>query len=106
MNLVELLKMIEEDWVTLVAVFTLGGIWLQGKQWFGKVNDSLDKALRQHDNQTDLLRHIEAKTELLEERSDSIENIVNEIHEKLHKQEVKLAVLETVSELKKQNRGL
>jgi hypothetical protein len=42
------------------------------------------------------------KTDLLEERFDKVESTVNEIHNKLHDQEVKLAILETVTEVKRQ----
>lgn len=98
MNLADLIQTIHEDWVVLVFVFGMGGAWWQGKQWFSKVNDSLDKALIQHHEQTSMLEHIQLKTDLLEERTDKIESTVNEIHNKIHEQEVKLAILETVAE--------
>lgn len=103
MNIHDIITTIHEDWTILVFVFTLGAVWWQGKQWFAKVTNGLDKALLQHDNQTNMLEHIQMKTDLLEERSDKIENIVNEIHDKLHEQEVKLAVLESVTERKVRN---
>jgi hypothetical protein len=42
------------------------------------------------------------KTDQLEERFDKVESTVIEIHNKLHDQEVKLAILETVTEVKRQ----
>jgi hypothetical protein len=100
MNIYDIITTIHEDWSTLVFVFALGAAWWQGKHWFAKVTSGLDKALIQHDNQNNMLEHIQMKTDLLEERSDKIESIVNEIHDKLHEQEVKLAVLESVTERK------
>ena len=102
MNLLELLKTIQEDWAILVFVFGLGGAWWQGKQWFTGVTEGLNKAISQHDNQTTMLEHIQMKTDLLEERFDKVESTVIEIHNKLHEQEVKLAILETVTEVKRQ----
>ena len=100
MNLQYLIQTIHEDWAILVFVFGMGGAWWQGKQWFSKVNDLLASALKQHLEQTSMLEHIQQKTDILEERSDKIESTVNEIHDKLHEQEVKLAVLESVTERK------
>jgi hypothetical protein len=102
MNLLEILQTIQEDWVIIVFVFGLGGAWWQGKQWFAGVTEGLNKAIFQHDNQTNILEHIQMKTDLLEERFDKVESTVNEIHNKLHDQEVKLAILETVTEVKRQ----
>lgn len=97
MNIIDIFKVMQEDWAVLVFVFGLGGFWWQGKQWFSKVTDTLDQALIQHNQQTVILEHIQMKTDLLEERTDKIEITVNEIHNKIHEQEVKLAVLETVA---------
>jgi SMC interacting uncharacterized protein involved in chromosome segregation len=102
MTLADIIKTIQEDWAILVFVFGLGGAWWQGKQWFSGVTEGLNKAISQHDNQTNILEHIQMKTDILEERSDKIESTVNEIHNKLHEQEVKLAILETVTEVKRQ----
>lgn len=100
MNLLELLKNVQEDWALLVFVFGLGGAWWQGKTWFKSVNDTLSQVGLQHKDQNKVLENILDKTELLEQRTDKIENVVNEIHDKIHEQEVKLAILETVTERK------
>jgi hypothetical protein len=102
MNLLDIIKTIQEDWIILVFVFGMGGAWWQGKHWFAKVTSGLDQALLQHDNQTNMLEHIQQKTDILEERLNKIESTVNDIHDKLHEQEVKLAILETVTEVKRQ----
>jgi hypothetical protein len=102
MNIHDIITTIQEDWVIIVFVFGLGGAWWQGKQWFSGVTEGLKKAISQHDNQTNILEHIQMKTDLLEERFDKVESTVIEIHNKLHEQEVKLAVLETVTDVKRQ----
>ena len=83
MNLLDIIKTIQEDWAILVFVFGLGGAWWQGKHWFAKVTSGLDKALLQHDNQTNMLEHIQMKTDILEERFNKVESTVNEIHNKI-----------------------
>lgn len=98
MDLLELFKTIKEDWVILVFVFGLGGAWWQGKAWFDNVNKTLLEVEHQHKEQNIVLENILDKTSLLEERTDKIEQTVNQIHDKVHEQEVKLAVLESVSE--------
>jgi predicted nucleic acid-binding Zn-ribbon protein len=100
MNIYDIISTIHEDWTILIFVFTLGAAWWQLKHWFAKVTSGLDKALIQHDDQNKMLEHIQQKTDILEERSDKIETTVNEIHDKLHEQEVKLAVLESVADRK------
>jgi hypothetical protein len=100
MNLLEILKTIQEDWIIIVFVFGLGGAWWQGKTWFKSVNDTLSEVGLQHKEQNKVLENILIKTESLEDRTDKIEQTVNQIHDKVHNQEVKLAVLESVTERK------
>lgn len=100
-DIITIITTIKEDWTMLLFVFGVGAIWWQGKHWFSKVANGLDKALSEHDNQNVMLHHIRTKTDLLEERSDKIESTVNEINNKLQEQEVKLAVLETVTDVKR-----
>lgn len=97
MDIVELLNLIKRDWALLAVVFALGGAWWQGKDWFKKINDTLEKVGREHKEQSEVLASIHRKTELLETRTDAIESTVNEIHEKIHEQEVKLAVLDAAT---------
>jgi hypothetical protein len=95
MDIIEILNAIKKDWGLLVVVFTLGGAWIQGKAWFKKLTETLESVGVEHSEQNELLRSIQSKTELLGQRTDSIESTVNEIHDKIHEQEVKLAVLES-----------
>jgi uncharacterized protein (UPF0335 family) len=93
MDVLEILNTIKEEWVLLVFVFTMGGIWWQGKEWFKKVTEQLDKSSVTHTEQNMMLQSIYEKTERLEDRTDKIEHMVNSIHEELHEQEIELAVL-------------
>lgn len=95
MEVLEIIDIIKRDWPILVFVFALGGAWMQGKAWFKKLTDTLEGVGKQHSEQNEMLRSIKSKTELLEQRTDGIETTVNEIHDKIHEQEVKLAVLES-----------
>lgn len=80
--------------------FTLGAAWLQGKNWFDKVNKTLDSVSVEHKEQNKLLETLHQKVDNLDKRVDNIEFKVSEIHNELHNQEIKLAVLETASTLK------
>jgi hypothetical protein len=100
MNILEIIRTIEDNWPLLVFVFALGGAWWQGTVWFRRVNNALDEANTQHLSQNSLLCDIRNKTENLEKRIDKIEIITVQIHEELHDQEIKLAVLETTRDRK------
>lgn len=106
MNIVELLTAIEENWALLVFVFALGGAWWQGTVWFRRVNTALDYANEQHGLHHSVLCDIRNKTENLERRIDKIEIITVQIHEELHEQEIKLAVLETTQQSKRRQAKL
>lgn len=105
-NILELLQTIEGNWPLLVFVFALGGAWWQGTVWFRRVNNSLDLANQQHQIQHSMLSDIKNKTENLEKRIDKIEIITVQIHEELHDQEIKLAVLETAQQAKRRQSKL
>jgi hypothetical protein len=104
MNVLEIFETIQKNWALLVFVFTLGGIWWQGKAWFKKIETSLTRDSADHTNQTAMLQSIHDKIENLEDRTTKIEETVIRIHEEQHEQEVKLAVLESVSEVKSARR--
>jgi hypothetical protein len=97
MNILELLETIESNWPLLAVVFALGGAWWQGAVWFKRVNSALDYANAQHDKHSALLSEIKNKSDTLESRIDKIEIIVVQIHEEVHDQEIKLAVLENTA---------
>jgi len=94
-SILEFITAIEKNWPLVVFAFTMGGLWWQGTVWFRRVNNALEEANTQHLSQNSLLCDIRNKTENLEKRIDKIEIITVQIHEELHDQEIKLAVLET-----------
>lgn len=104
MNLLELFETIKEDWALLVFMFTMGGIWWQGKEWFKKIENSLTRENTEHRDHTAMLQSIHDKIENLEDRTTKIEETVTRIHQEQHEQEVKLAVLESNSETRTSRR--
>ena len=95
MDILELLRTIQQEWALLVFFFTLGACWWQGKAWFERVNQGLDRANKQHAAQNNMLETISHQTTRLAEKIDTVEAKVDEIHDKVHEQEIKLAVLES-----------
>ena len=102
MDFFDIIKTIQKDWVIIVFVFGFGGFWWQGKAWFEKMSKTLDAVGKVHDDQNQMmvdqnsvLDKILFKTENLEIRTSKIEESVEEIHDKVHDQEIKLAILET-----------
>jgi peptidoglycan hydrolase CwlO-like protein len=100
MDILAILNVIKNDWAILIFFFSLGAAWLQGKNWFDKVNKTLDSVGVEHKEQTELLSNLHQKVDQLDKRVDSIDSKVSEIHNELHNQEIKLAVLETASKIK------
>ena len=104
MNILEIFQSIEGNWPLLVFVFAASGIWWQGKDWFKKIEQSLDREGEEHRSQNLMLRSIHEKVENLENRISKIENAVIQIHEEQHDQEIKLAVLENTTKTTEKRR--
>lgn len=94
MDIIELLKTIQEEWALLVFFFSLGGAWIQGKMWFKGVNEAISQANLQHSEQNKILSSVKTDISYLKDQMNDIEYTVKSIHEQVHDQEVKLAVLE------------
>jgi hypothetical protein len=103
MNITQLLQAVNDNWALLLSAFALGGFWWQGTVWFKRVNSALDYANTQHDKQSIMLSDIKNKSQDLSNRMDKIEIIVVQIHEELHDQEIKLAVLESTTATKRRS---
>jgi uncharacterized protein YoxC len=97
MDILALLRTIQEEWALLVFFFTLGGVWWQGRAWFDRVNNTLTSVGQQHAEQNRLLENIHDKTERLTEHVAAMDEKLQEVHDKVHDQEIKLAVLESKS---------
>ncbi|NBV28842.1 hypothetical protein EBS02_07495 [bacterium] len=94
MDIVEIFKTIKEDWALLVFFFGLGGAWIQGQMWFKGVNEAIAQANLQHAEQNKILSSVKTDMNHLKDQMNDIEYTVKSIHEQVHDQEIKLAVLE------------
>jgi len=83
------------DWWLLGFFFTLGGIWWQGKEWFAGVNRKLAESSEVHEVQHKMLEELTNKVSNIEQRVERIDATLAKVHEEVHVQEVKLAVLES-----------
>ena len=97
MDILEIINTIKEHWALLVFVFGLGGAWFQGKMWFEQTNKTLSIVGEQHEQQNRSLEGLHTKIDSIDDRLVKVENTVTRMHEELHDQEIKLAVLETTS---------
>lgn len=95
MDILAILKTVQEDWLLLLFFFSLGGAWIQGKMWFNRVNHGLSKANEQHGEQNRILTTVKNDLNNLKEKVSEIDYTVKSIHEQVHDQEIKLAVLES-----------
>lgn len=94
MDILQILKTIQEDWIILLFFFGLGGAWIQGKMWFYRVDKNIREANSQHAEQNRILSLVKNDISYLKEKVSDIEYTVKSIHEEVHDQEIKLAVLE------------
>lgn len=83
-----------KDWWLLIFFFTAGGIWWQLKTWFNRVNKTMDAVGQQHDQQNIKLDLLHTKVVNIESKVEKIEQHLDRVHEEVHDQEIKLAVLE------------
>ena len=102
MDIISILKTIQEDWVIITFFFTLGGAWIQGKSWFDRVNKSLEKSTREQgemcdkiDTLQDHIQHMSTTLTAIESKQGRIESQVDVISSEIHQQEIKLAVLDS-----------
>jgi septal ring factor EnvC (AmiA/AmiB activator) len=82
------------DWWLLIFFFTLGGIWWQLKHWFNQVNKNMDYVTKEHEAQNQILGILHEKVINIEQDVSDIKRELTTVHEEVHEQEVKLAVLE------------
>lgn len=97
MEVYNLIDTVIKEWSLLVAVFGLGAAWWQGKLWFQNVNRSMARVAQEHAKQDQILNDIRDKTQHIDARLTKIETTVDRMHEELHDQEIKLAVLESAA---------
>jgi septation ring formation regulator EzrA len=97
MDILEILQTIKEDWPLLAFVFTLGGAWWQGKAWFKKLNETLEKVGTQNGAQNLSLSELHSKIESMNDRLTSLEDTTKTIHEEIHTARTDIAVLQAMS---------
>jgi hypothetical protein len=93
-----LINTVIQDWWLLGFFFTLGGMYWQGKSWFEGVNKKLSLTSETHDEQNRILDTLHNKIVNIEQRVERMDNLLTKVHEEVHEQEVKLAVLESRSQ--------
>lgn len=97
MEAYKLLDTIIREWSLLVAVFGLGAAWWQGRMWFHRVNTNMEQVAVQHAQQDELLKQIHEKTHCIDNRLVKVENTIERMHEEIHQQEIKLAIIESTA---------
>lgn len=91
----DLINTLIRDWWLLMVFFTAGGIYWQLKSWFDAVNLSMSTVSQQHQEQSDILIRLDTKVANIESDVSEIRRELSRVHEEVHNQEIKLAVLET-----------
>jgi uncharacterized coiled-coil DUF342 family protein len=104
-ELIEIINTIIHDWWLLGFFFTLGGLWWQGKTWFEGVNKKLGETSAVHDEQNKMLTELHNKVSNIEEKVERMDQLLTKVHEEVHTQEVKLAVLESKPTRQKSRSG-
>lgn len=89
-----LINTLIQDWWLLMAFFAAGGIYWQLKNWFDTVNGNMVQVAQQHQQQNDILIKLETKVTNIENDVCDIKRELTRVHEEVHDQEIKLAVLE------------
>lgn len=97
MDLLEIIKTIKEDWAVLMFFFSLGAAWWQGKEWFKKVNSTLDSVKKTVEDNSNGVAMLHQKMDHLHDRVGNLEKTTEQIDHELQKQEIKLAVIESTS---------
>ena len=108
MDILSILKTVGEHWALFVGVFGLGAAWWQGKMWFKNLNNKIEVCIEQHelsaatmDQLSDKLDSLDQKMEVLDDRISRLEDTVELMHSEIREQEVKLTVLEHITDLSK-----
>lgn len=79
----------------LAAFFAAGVAWWQLQSWFGKIDGLLTSASQQHHEQNEMLTRLDTKVTNIEIEVKDIKRDLSKVHEEVHGQEIKLAVLES-----------
>jgi septal ring factor EnvC (AmiA/AmiB activator) len=104
MDIIGLIEFVSEHWGYAATIFGAGAMWYQGAMWFKKVNYKLEQVGAQHKSQDDKLDALVVSVNEMKHDVAAIKAELITVHEEVHEQEIKLAVLENTVELPVSNR--
>ena len=99
MDIIGLIEYVQSNWAFAATIFGAGAMWYQGAMWFKKVNYKLEKVGDQHSEQNDKLDILTVSVNEMKHDVAAIKAELVTVHEEVHEQEIKLAVLENTVEL-------
>ena len=99
MDIIGLIEFVQGNWVFASIIFGAGAMWYQGAMWFKKVNYKLEQVGDQHGAQNEKLDSLSNKVHEMHMDVTAIKAELITVHEEVHEQEIKLAVLENTVEL-------
>ena len=99
MDIIGLIEFIQGNWVFAGTIFGAGAMWYQGAMWFKKVNYKLEQVGDQHNAQNEKLDSLTISVNEMKHDVSAIKAELMTVHEEVHEQEIKLAVLENTVEL-------
>ena len=99
MDIIGLIEYIQSNWAFAATIFGAGAMWYQGAMWFKKVNYKLEQVGDQHSEQNDKLDILTVSVNEMKHDVAAIKSELITVHEEVHEQEIKLAVLENTVEL-------
>lgn len=99
MDIIGLIEYVQSNWGFAATIFGAGAMWYQGAMWFKKVNYKLEQVGDQHNSQNDKLDSLTISVNEMKHDVSAIKAELMTVHEEVHEQEIKLAVLENTVEL-------
>lgn len=99
METLSLIDTIIRDWKIIAAAFAFGGFFWQAKIWFNKITHLLENTGHTHDKQNIVLDAIHTKIDALDKRMSKMEGSLDMVNITNHEQNIKLAILETESDI-------
>ena len=99
MDIIGLIEYVQSNWAFAATIFGAGAMWYQGAMWFKKVNHKLEVVGGQHKSQDDKLDSLTTSVNEIQRDVSEIKRELVTVHEEVHEQEIKLAVLENTVEL-------
>ena len=91
----ELIEQLTQNWQLLAVAFSIGGAYFQAKWWIKRITESLDRSSQMHQSQNAVLDHIHSRIDIIDRRTQKIEDSVEELRRDNVDQSIKIAVLES-----------